>query len=126
MKNSNILDRRQNTNPQAGLQLLSKKTLRLVIPKKGEEKKKQPEIDDENEDEGQTNLKIAWVSRWIDLTYKYGLGFQLNNGLIGVFYNDNTKMISYTDKTVKYLHKPPGQKNLEKEVVVIYDIESFP
>jgi polo-like kinase 1 len=71
---------------------------------------------------------LAWVSKWLDFTFKYGLGFQLSNGLIGVNFNDNTKIISSgIDSQVKYIFKPPNQRDNEsKEIVVIYDLKAFP
>lgn len=35
----------------------------------------------------------VWVTKWIDYTNKYGLGYLLSNGCTGVFFNDSTKMI---------------------------------
>jgi len=36
---------------------------------------------------------LVWVTKWIDYTSKYGLGYLLSNGCTGVFFNDSTKMI---------------------------------
>jgi len=36
-----------------------------------------------------------FVTKWIDYSNKYGLGFQLSDRSVGVLFNDNTK-ISYT------------------------------
>eukprot|EP00526_Cylindrotheca_closterium_P004332 CAMPEP_0113633260 /NCGR_PEP_ID=MMETSP0017_2-20120614/17309_1 /TAXON_ID=2856 /ORGANISM="Cylindrotheca closterium" /LENGTH=799 /DNA_ID=CAMNT_0000543891 /DNA_START=56 /DNA_END=2455 /DNA_ORIENTATION=- /assembly_acc=CAM_ASM_000147 len=35
-----------------------------------------------------------WVSRYVDYTSKYGLGFLLSDGSSGVYFNDSTKAIS--------------------------------
>jgi hypothetical protein len=35
----------------------------------------------------------VWVSRWVDYSKKYGLGYKLSNGCSGVFFNDATKML---------------------------------
>jgi polo-like kinase 1 len=32
-----------------------------------------------------------WVSRWLDLTSKYGLGYLLSNGTVGACFNDGTR-----------------------------------
>ena len=37
--------------------------------------------------------KLVWITKWIDYSNKYGLGYMLNNGYIGVYFNDNTKML---------------------------------
>lgn len=33
------------------------------------------------------------MKQWVDYSNKYGLGYSLNNGTIGVFFNDMTKMM---------------------------------
>jgi polo-like kinase 1 len=35
----------------------------------------------------------VWVSRWVDYSKKYGLGYKLSNGQYGVFFNDATKIL---------------------------------
>lgn len=42
-------------------------------------------------------LPSVWVSRWVDYSKKYGLGYKLSNGCSGVFFNDATKMLLETD-----------------------------
>lgn len=39
----------------------------------------------------------VWVSVWVDYTSKYGLGYMLSNGCIGVYFNDSTKIILASD-----------------------------
>jgi len=34
-----------------------------------------------------------YVKKWVDYSSKYGLGYLLSNGKIGVFFNDSTKII---------------------------------
>jgi len=34
-----------------------------------------------------------WVKKWVDYSAKYGLGYLLNNGEAGIFFNDSTKII---------------------------------
>jgi polo-like kinase 1 len=38
-------------------------------------------------------LPNVWVSRWVDYSKKYGLGYKLSNGQYGVFFNDATKIL---------------------------------
>ncbi|KAL3802357.1 hypothetical protein HJC23_007182 [Cyclotella cryptica] len=38
-----------------------------------------------------------WVTRYVDYTSKYGLGFLLNDGSSGVYFNDSTKAVLSTD-----------------------------
>ena len=66
--------------------------------------------------------QITFVCQWIDFSSKYGLGYQLTNGAIGLHFNDNSKIISTSsgDK-VEYRFK-----NSDKEMTVIYNLDSFP
>jgi len=38
-----------------------------------------------------------WVTRYVDYTSKYGLGFLLNDGSSGVYFNDSTKAVLESD-----------------------------
>lgn len=38
-------------------------------------------------------LPNVWVSRWVDYSKKYGLGYKLSNSQYGVFFNDATKIL---------------------------------
>jgi len=50
--------------------------------------------DNSEEVEDITNKKPnIWVTKWVDYSSKYGLGYVLNNGNYGVFFNDRTKII---------------------------------
>lgn len=41
-----------------------------------------------------------WVVRYVDYTSKYGLGFLLNTGSAGVYFNDSTKIVVSPDGTI--------------------------
>lgn len=41
---------------------------------------------------------IYWVSKWVDYSDKYGFGYQLCDGSVGVMYNDSTKLILLSNK----------------------------
>jgi polo-like kinase 1 len=34
------------------------------------------------------------VKKWIDYSSKFGIGYTLSNNMIGVYFNDSTKMIT--------------------------------
>jgi hypothetical protein len=34
------------------------------------------------------------VKKWIDYSSKYGIGYALSNSMIGVYFNDSTKMLT--------------------------------
>jgi polo-like kinase 1 len=51
-------------------------------------------------------LPSVWVSRWVDYSKKYGLGYKLSNGCSGVFFNDATKMLLETDgDSLEYIER---------------------
>ena len=62
------------------------------------------------------NLKIEdsnaiWVKKWIDYSSKYGLGYLLNNGNIGVYFNDSTKIIYKPNGcNFIYIERKPQEK----------------
>lgn len=38
-------------------------------------------------------IPIYWVSKWVDYSDKYGLGYQLCDNSVGVLFNDSTRLI---------------------------------
>lgn len=54
-----------------------------------------PELRFERPDEAEdpASVPVFWVSKWVDYTDKYGLGYQLCDNSIGVVFNDNTRII---------------------------------
>ncbi|CAH1787426.1 unnamed protein product [Owenia fusiformis] len=40
-----------------------------------------------------TATPIYWISKWVDYSDKYGLGFQLCDNSVGVLFNDSTRLI---------------------------------
>jgi len=46
----------------------------------------------------------VYVQKWIDYSSKYGLGYLLSNKVIGIYFNDNTKMLGdiRNDEKVNY------------------------
>lgn len=36
------------------------------------------------------------VKKWIDYSSKYGIGYALSNGSIGVYFNDSSKMLAFS------------------------------
>ncbi|KAJ3342186.1 DNA topoisomerase 1 [Gonapodya sp. JEL0774] len=63
-----------------------------------------PEINDE-----------LFVSKWIDYSHKYGLGYQLTNGCVGVYFNDASSLVVSPDnKYFEYLYKTPGRNEMNR------------
>lgn len=46
---------------------------------------------------------LIYVKKWIDYTSKYGLGYILSNGCLGISFNDSTKILVHADRTYTFL-----------------------
>ena len=63
-----------------------------------------PDIPDDCEHPAST--PIYWISKWVDYSDKYGIGYQLCDNSVGVLYNDSTRMILHENgEQVQYLNK---------------------
>lgn len=59
---------------------------------------------DEAEDPALT--PVSWVSKWVDYSDKYGLGYQLSDGSVGVLFNDATRLLMNEDeRNLQYIDK---------------------
>ena len=64
-----------------------------------------------------------WVSKWVDYSNKYGLGYMLSNGCAGVYFNDSTKIISSSlGDFFQYTSRISGRE----ETTVQHGILTFP
>ena len=55
---------------------------------------------------GELPLPNVWVSRWVDYSKKYGLGYKLSNAQYGVFFNDATKILLKPDgNNLEYIQR---------------------
>ena len=43
-----------------------------------------------------------WITKWIDYSSKYGIGYQTTDGSIGVSFNDDSKIVLHSNK--QYYH----------------------
>eukprot|EP00917_Polyrhabdina_sp_WS-2016_P018054 GHVP01039000.1.p1 GENE.GHVP01039000.1~~GHVP01039000.1.p1 ORF type:complete len:512 (-),score=74.75 GHVP01039000.1:73-1608(-) len=59
------------------------------------------------------DTKKPYVVQWVDKTHKYGLGYLMSNGAIGVNYNDKTTIILY-DGRFEYIYNKDGFKSIKK------------
>lgn len=67
-----------------------------------------------------------WVASWVDYTSKYGLGYLLSNGSVGVYFNDSTKMVLASDgRTVEYIERSvrsaDGRREPERQRMTLED-----
>ena len=54
----------------------------------------------------QSPMQTVWVSKWIDYSSKYGLGYLLSDNAAGVFFNDSTKIVvAHTDVVFYYYER---------------------
>ena len=76
-----------------------------------------------------------WISRYVDYTSKYGLGFLLNDGSAGVYFNDSTKIILSQDGNIfQYIERRKASSSESSKVpnqeldptVHIYSLTSYP
>jgi hypothetical protein len=71
----------------------------------------------------------VWVIRYVDYTSKYGLGFLLNNGSAGVYFNDSTKAVVASDgETFQYIERRKHSSSSLKSApdCEIHKLTSFP
>merc|ERR1719155_188936 len=56
-------------------------------------------------------LPELWVVKWVDYSSKYGVGYILSDGSIGVYFNDSTKIILVPDGRFDYVTRRTQEKN---------------
>lgn len=60
----------------------------------------------EEEAEDPAAIPIYWVSKWVDYSDKYGLGYQLCDNSVGVLFNDSTRLILLSNgENVQYIER---------------------
>lgn len=48
---------------------------------------------------------VVEVKKWIDYSSKYGIGYILNNGNFGVYFNDSTKILASSEENFHYIER---------------------
>ena len=64
------------------------------------------------------HASTLFVSKWIDYSQKYGLGYQLTDGCTGVFFNDSsTMLVAANNKHLEYLDyvKKNGRMMMQRQ-----------
>ena len=73
-------------------------------------------------DDGQGNE--IYVKKWVDYSSKYGLGYLLSNGNVGVFFNDCTKIIYDARRDVfEYLER---RNNDRQDILTSWTLKIYP
>ncbi|KAL2086438.1 hypothetical protein ACEWY4_017497 [Coilia grayii] len=58
-------------------------------------------------------IPIFWISKWVDYSDKYGLGYQLCDNSVGVLFNDSTRLVLYDDgDTLQYIDRTSAESYL--------------
>ena len=90
---------------------------------------------------GNDNLAEVSVKKWIDYSSKYGLGYILSNGHIGVYFNDSTKIIyrpnganfiyiernsqEKTEIITSHVFNEEFPKDLNKKVILLQHFKAY-
>jgi len=82
-----------------------------------------------DEAEHPASSPIYWISKWVDYSDKYGIGYTLSDNSVGVLYNDSTRIVlhqngeqlTYLDKEYKetVCRKTDYPADLKKKVSLI-------
>lgn len=75
------------------------------------------------------NTKLLWITKWVDYSNKYGFGYQLSDGSVGILFNDTTRMAILKDgRTLRYndlsnrvvtLNRDAIPNDLQKKVTLL-------
>lgn len=68
----------------------------------------------EDEAEDPVSSPIFWISKWVDYTDKYGIGYQLCDNSVGVLFNDITKIVLMSDESnMHYIERDGAERYLK-------------
>ena len=93
-----------------------------------DENKKNDENDnkEKEKEKEQEKLKGAeiYVNKWVDYSTKYGLGYLLNNGNVGVYFNDYTKiLLNPTSNNFIYVERKMKD---QKDMIISFKLKGEP
>lgn len=60
----------------------------------------------------------VWVTKWVDYSSKYGLGYLLSDLSAGVFFNDSTKVVAESSGSQFYYYERKAINQNEKQDVM--------
>ncbi|VDK65529.1 unnamed protein product [Onchocerca ochengi] len=96
--------------------------------------KDNPNIQDDDL-EDPAAMPVFWISKWVDYSDKYGLGYQLCDNSIGVVFNDNTKMVlNAAGEQVQYLGRENDEhyytvshypEKLQKKITLLHYFKNY-
>ena len=69
----------------------------------------------------------VWVTKWVDYSSKYGLGYLLSDISAGVFFNDSTKIVAEsTGNQFYYYERKAVGSNEKMDVMKQYNLSNYP
>ena len=69
----------------------------------------------------------VWVTKWVDYSTKYGLGYLLSDNSAGVFFNDSTKIVVENNGSSFYYYERKAISTTEKQDVLSrYPFDNYP
>ena len=69
----------------------------------------------------------VWVTKWVDYSSKYGLGYLLSDMSAGVFFNDSTKIVAESSGSQFYYYERKAvAANEKQDVMQQYNFANFP
>ena len=68
-----------------------------------------------------SSAESVTVKKWIDYSSKYGIGYTLSNGMVGVYFNDSTKILSAADQYFYYI-----QRIDREDIAKRYFVQDYP
>ena len=69
----------------------------------------------------------VWVTKWVDYSSKYGLGYLLSDLSAGVFFNDSTKVVAESSGSqFYYFERKAIAANEKQDVMSQYNFANFP
>ena len=69
----------------------------------------------------------VWVTKWVDYSSKYGLGYLLSDLSAGVFFNDSTKVVAESSGTQFYYYERKAiAANEKQDVMSQYSFSNYP
>lgn len=77
---------------------------------------------------GPVNAQKVLISKYVDYSSKYGIGYKLSNGSYGVLYNDSTKML-LNENLYDFIYirrESSSQKELLDSLINHYDFGNYP
>ena len=82
------------------------------------------EIEEKEKEKEKIKGAEIFVTKWVDYSSKYGLGYLLNNGFIGVYFNDCSKILfKPKNNNINYIERKTSN---EKDMIYSFSLNGAP